>query len=192
MLSLFPFYHEMLDVMLARGKIEFNVTNGGYLPETTTRFGTYNPQNWGCTTPPQGPSTNTYIRYHDEGNLELLLFLLDTYSHTQNASVWMSWGAPMASAILNYYVQRYPPPSTGQPIDFFPAQALETWQCPKPTDRSNCVTNPAPLVAGLRSVLPKLLALPPHLVSGITGSSLLINSFRLHFKVLAFSNRVCR
>jgi hypothetical protein len=52
----------------------------------------------------------------------------------------------------------------------FPTQALETWQCPGfPADKAACVTNDTPTVAGLHSVLEKLLLLPDAVVpSGST------------------------
>jgi hypothetical protein len=45
----------------------------------------------------------------------------------------------------------------------FPAQALETHQCPDPTSRASCATNPSTDVSGLRAVLTRLLSLPPSL-----------------------------
>ena len=50
-------------------------------------------------------------------------------------------------------------------MDIFPANSLETWQCPDlPPQRNNCVTNPTPDIAGLETVLLRLLNLPSHLI----------------------------
>ena len=67
----------------ARTQAEFNISSpAGYWPETMTQFGMYNPGDWGCKTKPTGPSSNTYIRFHTEGTLELSLFVLDDYINT--------------------------------------------------------------------------------------------------------------
>ena len=48
----------------------------------------------------------------------------------------------------------------------FPTQAIETWQCPGwPVDPDNCPTNDMPTVAGLHSVLEKLIRLPASVAS---------------------------
>lgn len=52
------------------------------------------------------------------------------------------------------------------PHGFGHGQALETWQCPGyPPVEANCVTNDTPTVAGLRSVIAKLLQLPAGLAT---------------------------
>ena len=52
----------------------------------------------------------------------------------------------------------------GGKTDFFPAQALETWQCWNVSDRTDCTTNPTPDIAGLFAVLNRLLALPVRII----------------------------
>jgi hypothetical protein len=60
---------------------------------------------------------------------------------------------------VDYYAQHFKDNATTGKLDIFPAQALETWQCKTvPATRSDCVTNPMPEIAGLRAVLPRLLA----------------------------------
>jgi hypothetical protein len=52
----------------------------------------YNEGDWGCKTPPhgvhgRGESSNTYIRFHYTGSLELALFTLDDFVMTGNATI---------------------------------------------------------------------------------------------------------
>jgi alpha-L-fucosidase 2 len=63
------------------------------------------------------------------------------------------WGNTTSSAV-------------GSKMVFYPTQALETWQCPGwPVNDTDCPTNDMPTVAGLHSVIEKLLQLPPTLVT---------------------------
>ena len=119
----------------------------------------------GCKTPATGStgagdSSNTFIRFHFTGSLELLLLALDDYAMTQDAATLLS-NMPMIDAVLTFFRTRFPhrDPKTGK-TDMFPAQALETHQCPDPTSRTKCATNPSTDVSGLRAVLTRLLALP--------------------------------
>jgi len=51
-------------------------------------------------------------------------------------------------------------------IIFYPSQAIETYQCPEePPNANDCVTNDLPDIAGLYSVIPRLLNLPSDFVT---------------------------
>merc|ERR1719356_1242234 len=68
---------------------------------------------------------------------------------------------PIPVAVVEAFRQRFPKRDTATgKIDMWPAQALETYQCPDPTSRDTCPTNPTTDIAGLMAVLPRLLALP--------------------------------
>ena len=69
---------------------------------------------------------------------------------------------PFTGEILTFYTRHYPRDEDGR-IRFEPAQALETyWDS----------VNPAPEIAGLRSVLRTLLELPDTLTTDILGTAL--------------------
>lgn len=78
----------------------------------------------------------------------LLLFLL------------LRYGIPICRTLMEYYRNRYPNKDARGKTDMWPAQALETYQCPDPTSRSKCGTNPSTDISGLQAVLTRLLALP--------------------------------
>ena len=90
---LYRFYNRSLADIQARVQAQFNGTvSGAIWPETMTAGRMYNPGDWGCSTPPfgvtgGGDSTNTYIRYHFTGSLELLMFALDDWAMTQDERV---------------------------------------------------------------------------------------------------------
>merc|ERR1719506_1440765 len=143
--------------------------SGGVWPETMTQFGTYNEGDWGCKTQSSGSSglgdsSNQYIRFHFTGSLELALMTLDDYTMTGDTQVLRDYGLPICNTVTEFFRTRFPnvDSKTGK-TDMWPTQALETHQCPDPTSRSKCPTNPSTDVAGLRAVLTRLLALPTKL-----------------------------
>ena len=171
MRAFFEFYLRMLPYNEARTKVQFlgtenAITAGAFYEETCTQFGMYNEGDWGCGHPapaPDGASSNTYIRFHWTGGLELALLVLDYYDATSDATGFEKY-FPMAVAVVEAFRQRFPNTnSTTGKIDFFPAQALETYQCPTPTSRDGCPTNPSADIGGLMSVLPRMIALPSSL-----------------------------
>eukprot|EP00658_Telonema_sp_P-2_P011199 TRINITY_DN14256_c0_g2_i1.p1 TRINITY_DN14256_c0_g2~~TRINITY_DN14256_c0_g2_i1.p1 ORF type:complete len:882 (+),score=184.58 TRINITY_DN14256_c0_g2_i1:195-2840(+) len=172
MRSFLDFYLRMLPYVVARTAAQFkgmdsSLGEGAALfEETSTQFGLYLPSGglgWGCDSPvprPDGASQNSYIRYHWTGGLELALMVLDQ---------WEGFGSvldlnkylPIATAVVSAFRQRWPNlDSQTNKTDMWPSQALETYQCKDPRTRANCPTNSAPDLAGLHSVLPRLIALP--------------------------------
>ena len=89
-------------------------------------------------------------------------------------------GIPIIASVLEFFRNRYPSlnPATNL-TDMFPANSLETWQCPDITSRSqlsdphqhfthhssDCVTDGTPDIAGLVAVLERALQLPAALVA---------------------------
>lgn len=129
----------------------------------------YNEGDWGCKTPSagssgHGDSSNTYIRFHFTGSLELALMTLDDYVMTGDVKVLQDYGIPICSTVLEFFRTRFPETdnTTGK-TDMWPSQGLETHQCPDPTSRQKCATNPSTDLSGLHAVLTRLLALPSSL-----------------------------
>ena len=102
---------------------------------------------------------NGFIRFHWVGGLELMNLMLDQYDWYAQDDIITIYLLPIADVLLTHYIEHYPVNTTSGKLDMFPAQSLETWQCPSP-ERNNCVTNPAEQVAGLRTVSQRLLKLP--------------------------------
>jgi len=125
---------------------------GAFWPETMYFWGTYNDDNYGRDRngKPAGLADNRYIRYYWQGGLELVLLLLDYHDYTRDEKFLEATLLPMAVNVTQFYDEHWPRDQTGK-IRFAPAQALETCQV--------AVTNPAPEIAGLRAVLPRLIGL---------------------------------
>ena len=106
--------------------------------------------------------TSEWMRYHIQGTLEVIAQMLDEYDVTQDAHFARQDIIPFADAIVTYYNVHWPHDEDGK-IKFAPVQSLETYQL-------NAV-NPTPDIAGLKSVLPRLLALPQDVTSPAQRSS---------------------
>ena len=96
-----------------------------------------------------------WMRYHIQGGLEVLAQMLDSYDNTQDETFARNSLLPMADAVITYYDQHWKRGPDGK-ILLSPAQSIETYQ--------RDAVNPTPDIAGLMSVLPRLLALPKNLV----------------------------
>jgi hypothetical protein len=95
-------------------------------------------------------------RYHIQGTLEVIAQMLDYHDYTGDANFARASLVPFADAIVTFYAQHYQRDENGR-IHMAPAQSLETYQL--------VATNPTPDIAGLRSVIPRLLGLPEDLAS---------------------------
>jgi len=130
---------------------------GALFPETMTIAGLYADDNFGWDRAGKTPADvdNHYIRHEWTAGLELLALLLERYAREPDPA----WAArcliPLAGRILAFFDAHFPRDERGQ-LRLEPAQALETWW--------NTI-NPTTDVAGLRYVLPRLLALPDELVA---------------------------
>jgi alpha-L-fucosidase 2 len=92
-----------------------------------------------------------WMRYHIQGTLEVISQMLDEYDVTQDAEFARKDIIPFAEAIVTYYNLHWPRGENGK-LKFAPVQSLETYQ--------RDAVNPTPDIAGLKSVLPRLLELP--------------------------------
>ncbi len=134
---LLAFYNASIPLVRARVAEQYArvspPVSGGYWPETMTAFGTYNEGDWGCSTPPSGAtdagdSTNTFIRYHFTGTLELALFAIDGYTATLDEHTFEHVGLPIIETALEFFRTRFPKRDGAGKMDMWPAQGLETHQ----------------------------------------------------------------
>jgi hypothetical protein len=145
----FNMYAAALPLARARTQTYFHHEGAAFI-ETMYFWGLPNVNDFGWNNP--GPELQSeWMRYHIQGGLEVLAQMLDRYVYTQDDAFARDSLVPMAEAIITYYDQHWKRGADGK-ILMSPSQAIETYQ-------SDAV-NPAPDLAGLRSVLPRLLALP--------------------------------
>ena len=130
---------------------------GAFFPETFYFWGGYLDENYGLNREgkPDGLIDNQYIRRHWQGGLELSLLMLEYYSMTQNKTFARDTLVPFATEILTFFDQHWPRNENGK-IRLEPAQSLETWWL---------AVNPLPEIAGLRTVVQKMLELPPKMTT---------------------------
>lgn len=90
--------------------------------------------------------------------LELSMMMLDYYDYTGDTNFLQNTLLPITTAGLEFYDQHFARDAQGK-ILLDPVNAIEMyWK----------VRSPAPDIAGLRAVLPRMMALPPDLVSAAT------------------------
>jgi hypothetical protein len=129
--------------------------DGASIPETMYFWGVPNMNDFGWNNPSNELKSN-WQRYHIQGTLEVIAQMLDYYEYTGDADFALTSIVPFADAIVTYYDQHWPRDENGK-IRMSPSQSLETYQ--------RDAVNPTPDIAGLKSVLPRLLALPKELTS---------------------------
>jgi hypothetical protein len=128
---------------------------GAAFQETICFFGLPCLNDYGWDNP--GPDTrNAYIRWYWSGGIEMTAMMLARYQYTLDEAFAKRTLLPFADAISTFYDEHWKRDEKGK-IRFDPAQSLETYQ--------HGVVNPLPEIAGLRYVLPQLLALPGELTT---------------------------
>ena len=152
-----PFFDLYMKVLPARKLATKNYYghNGAFFPETMSIWGNYTDQGdlgYGVNRAgkPDGLTDNTYVRRYWQGGLEIMVMMLDYYDLTQDAAFRDQTLLPFAREVITFFDQHWQRGADGK-ILFDPAQSLETWHTAK---------NPLPEIAGLRYVIPRLLALP--------------------------------
>ncbi|HVU26279.1 MAG TPA: DUF5703 domain-containing protein [Verrucomicrobiae bacterium] len=150
----FAMYMNALPLAKDRTQIYFH-HDGASLPETMLFWGLPNLNDFGWDNPTTELQSH-WQRYHIQGTLEVIAQMLDEYDITQDTDFARHDIVPFADAIVTYYGEHWPRDENGK-IRMFPAQSLETYQLD--------AVNPTPDIAGLKSVLPRLLALPDDLTS---------------------------
>ncbi len=150
----FNMYVQSLPLARDRTRAYFHHDGGAFI-ETIYFWGLPNVNDFGWNNP--GPELQSeWMRYHVQGGLEVLAQMLDRYDYTQDADFARASLLPLADATITYYGQHWPRDPAGK-IRLEPSQSIETYQ--------KDAANPTPDLAGLMSVLPRLLALPPEFVN---------------------------
>jgi hypothetical protein len=129
--------------------------DGAAINETIYFWGLPNLNDFGWNNP-GNELVSPWMRYHIQGELDVIAQMLDYYNDTQDADFARNSLLPMADAVITYYDQHYGRDANGK-ILIKPAQSIETYQL--------TAVNPTPDIAGLRCALPQLLALPKKLTS---------------------------
>lgn len=150
----FNMYVHALPLVKDRTQLYFHHDGGAFI-ETMYFWGLPNINDFGWNN--NGVELQSeWMRYHVQGGLEVLAQMLDRYDYTQDSEFARDNLLPMADTVVTWYDQHWRRGPDGK-ILMSPAQSLETYQ-------RNAV-NPTPDIAGLMSVLPRLLALPSNLSS---------------------------
>jgi len=149
----FDMYLEALPLEKARTGVYYH-HGGAYFPETMYFWGLPNLHDFGFSNPTLELQT-PWVRYHIQGTLEIITQMLDVYDNTQD-SRYAKELVPFADAIITFYANHWPNDSKGK-IHMAPVQSLETYEVD--------AVNPTPDIAGLKSVIPRLLALPEKFTS---------------------------
>ena len=123
---------------------------GASYPETMFFWGVPSVRDFGWNNPTDEIESR-WQRYHIQGSLEVISEMLDYYDYTGDAGFAKRSIVPLADAVVTYYDRHWPRGADGK-IHMSPTQSLETYQL--------TAVNPTPDIAGLRSVIPRLLALP--------------------------------
>lgn len=149
----FAMYLQALPLAKERTRLYYG-HEGAYFPETMYFWGTYNCCDFGINNTGNDAGSG-YIRWYWQGGIELAAMMLDYYDHTQDKAFARETLVPVADAVVAFFDRHWKRGPDGK-IRFDPAQSLETW---------HVAVNPQPEVAGLRYVLPRLLALPQSLTT---------------------------
>ena len=149
----FGMYLKALPLAKERTQIYFH-HDGASLPETMMFWGLPRLHDFGGNNPTVEMQSR-WQRYHIQGTLEVIAQMLDVYDCTQDPKIGRDL-VPFADAVVTYYAKHWPRDPDGK-IHIAPAQSLETYQVD--------AVNPTPDIAGLRSVIPRLIALPQEFAS---------------------------
>ena len=148
----FTMYREMLPFRRDVTHAYFG-HDGAHFAETFHFWGSHAGRDFGWKNPSNTPQS-LYIRWYWQGGLELSTMMLDYYAYTHDESFAKQTLLPIADAVVTFYDQHWNRDDQGE-IRFDPTAALESYDA----------VNDAPTIAGLRSVLPRMLALPPNLTT---------------------------
>lgn len=150
----FRMYVDALPLARERTRLYYH-HDGAAFAETMYFWGLPNLGDFGWNNPSK-EIQSPWIRCHIQGALEVIAQALDVYEFTQDDSFARQVLLPMSEAVVMYYDQHWTRDANGK-IRMAPVQSLETYQ--------QTAVNPTPDLAGLKSVLPRLLALPKELTT---------------------------
>lgn len=150
-----PFYNMYLAALpLAKARTGLIYQHAGAVfPETMYFWGLPNNNDFGWGRE-ETEMASRWIRWHVNNGLELTAMMLDTWDITQDMQFLRKTLLPLAVELTAYFDRHWP--RVGGKLHFEPSAAIETRQV---------ATNPAPDIAGLMYVLPRLLALPRDLTT---------------------------
>ncbi len=151
----FRMYLEALPLSKARMAAYYKFEGAASFQETMNFWGMPNNRDWGWGHSGPEPG-NVCIHRYWSGGMELTAFMLDQYDFTQDPQFVKDTLVPLADPIIAFFDQYWQKRDANGKIVFDPAQSLEAlpW-----------TVNPMPEVAGLRYILPRLLALPKTLAT---------------------------
>ncbi len=145
----FRMYLNALPLSKARMQAYYKFDNAASFQETMNFWGMPNNRDWGWGSAGPEPG-NACIGHYFCGGMELTAFMLDRYDFTQDDNFARNTLVPLADPIIAFFDQYWPKRDANGKIIVYPAQALEATMTP----------NPMPDIAGLRFILPRLIALP--------------------------------
>lgn len=149
----FRYYQRALPLSKERTKCLYGFEETAQFPEITMLWGLsqFMAYEWGNTKP---EDRLRYTQRYWNGNLELIAVMLDRYDYTKDEAFVRDTLLPLAAPLLSFYDQYWKERDANGKIRFAPSQALESfWE----------TVNPMPEIAGLRYLLPRMLALPQNL-----------------------------
>jgi len=150
----FDMYLKALPLAKERTRLYYNHGGAAFI-ETMYFWGLPNLNDFGWDNP-SNELNSSWVRHHIQGGLEVVLQMLDSYDCSQDAGFARSSLVPFADAIVTYYDEHWHRDANGK-ITLSPVQSLETYQ--------RDAVNPTPDIAGLKAILPRLLALPAEMTS---------------------------
>ena len=146
----FRMYREALPLSKARMQSYYKFAGAASFQETMNFWGMPNNRDWGWGHGGPEPG-NVCIHRYWSGGLELTAFMLDRYDFMPDEAFVRNTLVPLADPIIAFFDQYWPKRDANGKMILDPAQSLEAlpW-----------TVNPLPEIAGLRFILPRLLALP--------------------------------
>jgi alpha-L-fucosidase 2 len=150
----FQMYVSDLPLEKDRTELYYHHAGASY-PETMFFWGLPSVVDFGWNNPTDEIQSR-WQRYHIQGSLEVISQMLDYYDYTGDWTFAKDSLVPLADAVVTYYARHWPHGADGK-IRMSPTQSLETYQL--------TAVNPAPDIAGLRAIIPRLLALPPTIIT---------------------------
>jgi alpha-L-fucosidase 2 len=153
MAPFFSMYRNMLPLLKERTYRYFG-HQGVFFSETTQIWGLNRNCDFGKGNPDFYP-TCAYMKYYWDGGLELSTMMLAYYQNTEDAVFVRDTLLPIADQVVLFYDQHYKRTQEGK-LHIWPSQVIETW---------HDAEDPITVIAGLRTVLAGLLALPTSLTT---------------------------
>jgi alpha-L-fucosidase 2 len=152
----FKMYTDMIPLLKDRNQIYYN-HKGVHYSETSFPWGTHVNAHFGWEREDLDISfvKCPYITYYWQSGIELVEMMLEYYSYTSDENFARNNLLVLAKEIADFYCYHYERDVNGK-IVISPAESLETW---------HEAINPTPEIAGLNSILTKLISLPESIVS---------------------------